>query len=70
VKFTEKTGTFYVTGAHGQVIPVAVMHQDLIGRSIALLPTARLLVINRSGRVVVRLLADQPISNGPLWVER
>jgi hypothetical protein len=71
VKFDAKTNTFYMPGSRGEAIPVAVMHQDLIGHSIALLPTARLLVTHHPhGRVTVRLVPNQPVSDGPLWVER
>lgn len=71
VKFDAKTNTFYVSGNSGQIVPVAVMHADLIGRSIELLPTARLLITHHPhGQVTVLLLPSQPISDGPLWVER
>ncbi len=67
VKFDAKTSTFYAPGG----IPVAVMRPDLIGRSIELLPTARLLITHHPhGQVTVRLLPNQPVSGGPLWVER
>lgn len=65
VKFSPEAGLFTLGGK-----PVARLHDDLIGHSIELLPTARILVTNRSGRLAVRLLADQPTSDGELWVER
>ncbi|EDY15764.1 hypothetical protein CfE428DRAFT_6710 [Chthoniobacter flavus Ellin428] len=69
VKFDARTNTFSVPG--NPAIPVAVLHADLIGHSIDLLPTARLLVTHHPhGRVTVRLLPNQPVSGGPLWVER
>lgn len=65
VKFSPDTGVFSLGGK-----PVARLHEDLIGRSVELLPTARILVTNRSGHIVVRLLADQPPLDGDRWVER
>jgi hypothetical protein len=65
VKFSPATGVFSLDGR-----PVARLHNELIGRSVALLPSARILVTNRSGHIVVRLLADQPPTDGELWVER
>jgi len=65
VRFSPETSTFSLGGK-----PVARLHEDFIGRSIELLPTARILVTNRSGRIHVRLLADQPPTDGELWVER
>ncbi|HSI15880.1 MAG TPA: hypothetical protein VK961_27780 [Chthoniobacter sp.] len=70
VKFSGDTGVFSVAGAHGQAIPVAQLHTDLIGHSVDILPTARVLVTKRSGHVVVRLLANQTPSDGERWVER
>jgi len=71
VKFSEKTGVFSVTGPQGRSIPVARLHSDLIGHSVELLPTARILISNHSGRAAVRLLADQPFSDDSnRWVER
>ena len=71
VKFDSRTNTFSVPGSRGEAIPVAVLHADLIGHSIDLLPTARLLVTHHPhGRVTVRLVPNQPVSGGPLWVER
>lgn len=70
VKFSADTGVFSLVGAHGQAIPVAQLHADLIGHSVELLPTARVLVTKRSGHIVVRLLADQAPSDGDRWVER
>jgi hypothetical protein len=70
VKFSPDTGVFTVTGSHGQAIPVARLHPDLIGRSVELLPTARILVTNRSGYIAVRLLTDQVPLDGDRWVER
>jgi hypothetical protein len=71
VKLDAKTNTFSVSTSRGAAVPVAVMHQDRIGRSISLLPTARVLVTHHPhGGVTVRLVANQPVSDGPLWVER
>jgi hypothetical protein len=70
VKFTAKTGTFYVSGPQGEAIPVARLRRGLIGQTVELLPTTRMLVTNRSGRVAVRLVTSQPPSAGDLWVER
>jgi hypothetical protein len=65
VTFDAGSGTFYMGGT-----PVAKVQTQLIGKGIELLPTARVLVNNHSGRVTVRLLANQPPSDGELWVER
>ena len=65
VKYAAQNGTFYLDGQ-----PVARMHPDLIGHSIDLLPNARIVVTNRSGRVTIRMLADQPPTDGDRWVER
>lgn len=71
VKFDPRTNTFSVSGSRGEAVPVAVLHTDFIGKSIELLPTARLLVTHHPhGQVTVRLLPNQPVSGGPLWVER
>lgn len=70
VRFTAKTGTVYVPGPQGHTIPVARLRRGLIGQTVELLPTARMLVTNRSGCVAVRLVTGQPPSAGDLWVER
>lgn len=65
VKYSADTGIFSLNGK-----PVARLQNDLIGHSIQLLPTARILVTNRSGHIAVRLLTDQGPSDGDRWVER
>jgi hypothetical protein len=70
VKFAANTGTFYISNDRGQAIPVASMHNALVGKEIELLLTTRLVVTNRRGQVAVRLLANQPPSDGDRWVER
>jgi hypothetical protein len=70
VKFSPDTGVFSIAGGHGQGVPVARLRDDHLVRSVELLPTARVLVTNRGGHIVVRLVADQPPLDGDRWVER
>jgi hypothetical protein len=59
VKYDPKTEIFFISSAHNPRIPVAVVHRQLLGKSIQLLPSASLEVMKNSGFVTVRLVAGQ-----------
>jgi hypothetical protein len=70
VKFDSKDETFYVSGAHGERIPVAAMQRDLIGYSIKVLPGAQMDVFKHSGLVHVTLVARNTPLHGSRWTEK
>lgn len=73
VKFDKKTNLFFVTTAKGRRVDVAELSRDLIGKSIKPLPGTVILVVKRSGKVVVALTAmSNPPASGLFathWVE-
>lgn len=70
VKLSARDTTFCITGAQGEIIPVATLQHGLLGPNVQLLPTARMLVTNRSGCVAVQLIANETPLAGNRWVER
>jgi len=70
VKFDSKTGTFFLSGAHGKAIPVAALRNELIVKGIELLPGAQIDISHRSDRVTLHLVASKTPLSGDRWVER
>jgi hypothetical protein len=58
VDFDANRGTFYLRNSHGRTIPIAVVRNAFLLKSVELLPGTRLNVSNRGGKVSVELLTD------------
>jgi hypothetical protein len=65
VKLDGRTGIFHDPDG----VPVAVLHKEIVGTQIRLLPGARILISNRSGTVHLTLTATTESQPGLRWME-